>query len=94
MIHMSGDASLLDGPLRPQGIFLNEVQGFMSEEDQAAVEAGWEAGKERGVVGSPHFFTPSGDFFCPVLDIKRVDGQLAIKPDIPAFEEFVAACLT
>ena len=65
-----------------------------SEEDQAAVEAGWEAGKERGVVGSPHFFTPSGDFFCPVLDIKRVDGQLAIKPDIPAFEEFVAACLT
>ena len=34
-IHMSGDASLLDGPLRPAGIFLNEVQGFMSEEDQA-----------------------------------------------------------
>ncbi|HET9063470.1 MAG TPA: 4-hydroxyacetophenone monooxygenase, partial [Candidatus Binatia bacterium] len=36
MIHMSGDASLLDGPLRPQGIFLNEVQGFMSPADQAA----------------------------------------------------------
>jgi 4-hydroxyacetophenone monooxygenase len=39
MIHMSGDASLLDGPLRPQGIFLNEVQGFMSSEDQAAARA-------------------------------------------------------
>ena len=39
MIHMSGDASLLDGPLRPQGIFLNEVQGFMSPADQAAVRA-------------------------------------------------------
>jgi 4-hydroxyacetophenone monooxygenase len=39
MIHMTGDASLLDGPLRPQGIFLNEVQGFMSEADQAAVRA-------------------------------------------------------
>ncbi len=34
-VHMSGDDSLLDGPLRPTGIFLNEVQGFMSEEDQA-----------------------------------------------------------
>lgn len=34
-IHMSGDFSLLDGPLRPAGIFLNEVQGFMSEQDQA-----------------------------------------------------------
>jgi 4-hydroxyacetophenone monooxygenase len=39
MIHMSGDASLLDGSLRPQGIFLNEVQGFMSPKDQAAVRA-------------------------------------------------------
>ncbi|MBV9091159.1 MAG: NAD(P)/FAD-dependent oxidoreductase [Mycobacteriaceae bacterium] len=34
-VHMSGDASLLDGPLRPAGIFLNEVQGFMSEQDKA-----------------------------------------------------------
>ena len=31
LIHMSGDASILDGPLRPQGLFLNEVQGYMSE---------------------------------------------------------------
>src|SRR3954451_3777537 len=35
-VHMSGDASLLDGPLRPQGLFLNEVQGYMSDEDKAA----------------------------------------------------------
>jgi 4-hydroxyacetophenone monooxygenase len=35
-IHMSGDDSLLDGPLRPAGIFLNEVQGFMTPEHQAA----------------------------------------------------------
>jgi 4-hydroxyacetophenone monooxygenase len=34
-VHMAGDAAILDGPLRPQGLFLNEVQGFMSEEDQA-----------------------------------------------------------
>lgn len=38
-IHMSGDASILDGPLRPQGLFLNEYQGYMSEEDQAAARA-------------------------------------------------------
>jgi 4-hydroxyacetophenone monooxygenase len=35
-VHMSGDASILDGPLRPQGLFLNEVQGYMSPDDQAA----------------------------------------------------------
>src|ERR1700731_735196 len=35
-VHMSGEASRLCGPLRPAGIFLNEVQGFMSEVDQAA----------------------------------------------------------
>lgn len=57
--------------------------------DEAAVEASLAAGKARGVVGSPHFFTDSGGFFCPALDIKRVDGHLVIKPDIKAFEEFV-----
>ncbi len=39
MIHMSGDTGLLQGALRPTGIYLNEVQGFMSPEDQAAVRA-------------------------------------------------------
>lgn len=39
MIHMSGDASLLDGPLRPAGVYINEYQGYMSEEDKAAVRA-------------------------------------------------------
>ncbi len=39
MIHMSGDTSILDGPHRPMGVFLNEVQGFMSEDDKAQVRA-------------------------------------------------------
>lgn len=39
LIHLSGDASWLEGRLRPQGVFLNEVQGFMSEPDKAAVRA-------------------------------------------------------
>jgi 4-hydroxyacetophenone monooxygenase len=38
-LHMTGDVSLLDGPLRPAGLFLNEVQGYMSEEDKAAARA-------------------------------------------------------
>lgn len=39
MIHMSGDASILDGALRPAGVFINEYQGYMAEEDKAAVRA-------------------------------------------------------
>src|SRR5580698_10538983 len=37
LVHITGDAELLRGPLRPVGLFLNEVQGFMSEEDKQAV---------------------------------------------------------
>ena len=39
MIHMSGDPSVLDGALRPAGAYINEYQGYMSEEDKAAVRA-------------------------------------------------------
>jgi 4-hydroxyacetophenone monooxygenase len=39
MIHMSGDASLLDGAIRPAGAYINEYQGYMSEEDKATVRA-------------------------------------------------------
>jgi 4-hydroxyacetophenone monooxygenase len=27
MVHMTGDTSLLRDPIRPRGVFLNEVQG-------------------------------------------------------------------
>ena len=36
---MSGDASLLDGEIRPAGAYINEYQGYMSEEDKAAIRA-------------------------------------------------------
>jgi hypothetical protein len=36
LVHMSGDPSLIRGDLRPSGLFLNEVQGFMSEADKAS----------------------------------------------------------
>ena len=42
-VHMTEDEAvrraILDGPLRPAGLFLNEVQGFMSEQDKAAARA-------------------------------------------------------
>ena len=42
-VHMTDDdavrQSILDGPVRPAGIFLNEVQGFMSEDARAAARA-------------------------------------------------------
>ena len=37
MVHMTGDPSIIRGPVRPVASFLNEVQGFMSEDDKAAV---------------------------------------------------------
>lgn len=39
LVHMSGDPSLIRGRLRPAGLFVNEVQGYMSEEDKAEARA-------------------------------------------------------
>ncbi|HEY2564325.1 MAG TPA: hypothetical protein VGI44_11475, partial [Acidimicrobiales bacterium] len=37
LVHMTGDPELIRGRLKPAGLFLNEVQGFMSDEDKAEV---------------------------------------------------------
>jgi 4-hydroxyacetophenone monooxygenase len=37
LVHITGDPALIRGRLKPQGLFLNEVQGYMSEEDKAEV---------------------------------------------------------
>jgi predicted DsbA family dithiol-disulfide isomerase len=50
-------------------------------------------GVARGVIGSPHFFTPAGGFFCPALDVHRdAGGHLRITADRPGFERFVDSC--
>jgi 4-hydroxyacetophenone monooxygenase len=36
LVHMSGDPGLIRGALKPAGLFLNEVQGYLSEDDKAA----------------------------------------------------------
>ncbi len=37
LVHMTGDPELIRGRLKPAGLFLNEVQGYMSEDDKAEV---------------------------------------------------------
>ena len=50
-------------------------------------------GVARGVIGSPHFFTPAGGFFCPSLDVHRdAAGHLQISADALGFDRFVTAC--
>jgi predicted DsbA family dithiol-disulfide isomerase len=52
-------------------------------------------GVRRGVTGSPHFFTPSGGFFCPSLDVSRdADGRLRVVADQDAFDAFMADALS
>jgi predicted DsbA family dithiol-disulfide isomerase len=49
-------------------------------------------GVQRDVIGSPHFFTPAGSFFCPSLDVHRDStGHLRITAD-SGFDQFVATC--
>jgi predicted DsbA family dithiol-disulfide isomerase len=50
-------------------------------------------GVQRGVVGSPHFFTAAGGFFCPSLEVGRdAAGHLRITADPEAFETFLTSC--
>jgi predicted DsbA family dithiol-disulfide isomerase len=53
----------------------------------------WHDGQARGVVGSPHFFLATGDFFCPTLDISRDNGQLRITTDEESIATFIDAAL-
>lgn len=59
----------------------------------ALVTRDHDEGGERGVIGSPHFFTGSGDYFCPALDIGRDgDGHLHVDVDVEGFRLFLDSC--
>jgi predicted DsbA family dithiol-disulfide isomerase len=64
-----------------------------TEGARETVLADWEEGRQRGVVGSPHFFVGDEGFFCPSLDISRVDGELRVSSDRATFDAFVERCL-
>lgn len=57
---------------------------------QQPVLRDWHEGRRRGVKGSPHFFVDDRGFFCPTLDIRRIDGHLQVELDREAFARFVA----
>jgi len=61
--------------------------------DQDQVRADWAQGQQRGVIGSPHFFIGRHGYFCPTLDITRVDGQLRIADNRAVFEDFIDRAL-
>lgn len=64
--------------------------GLPDDADRAAVRADWEDGRARGVIGSPHFFAPGADMFCPSLDItKDPDTGLSIHADARRLQEFL-----
>jgi hypothetical protein len=62
-------------------------------EDTGPVLADHAEGVARGVIGSPHFFTGGGGFFCPSLNVSRdAEGALHVEIDAAGFEAFLATC--
>jgi len=59
--------------------------------DEAAVREDLAEGKRRGVAGSPHFFTPDGDFYCPSLDIDHDANGYDVSFDAAGFHRFAVA---
>jgi 4-hydroxyacetophenone monooxygenase len=62
LIHLTGDASLLDGPIRPGAAMMGDVDGGLTADDKAAVRAmaldALRAHRDRGGTLPP---APSGD---------------------------------
>lgn len=80
------DPEVLDQVARAHGVSFDPA-------DTAQVLADHAEGVERGVIGSPHFFTPDGAFFCPALDIGRDDtGRLQITADLDQIDRFLDTC--
>ena len=59
--------------------------------DEAAVHTDLADGRARGVEGSPHFFTPKGDFYCPSLRIEHDESGYDVTFDGVGFDQFVTA---
>ncbi len=64
------------------------VPAITAADERAPIED-WSEGADRGVIGSPHFFAPGHDWFCPTLSIERVDGRLRISGRADEFDAFV-----
>jgi predicted DsbA family dithiol-disulfide isomerase len=67
--------------------------GLPEHTEQDRVRDDWAEGQRRGVLGSPHFFVGSHDYFCPSLRIDKVDGQLRVANNSDALDSFIADAL-
>jgi hypothetical protein len=56
-----------------------------------AVLADLDEGRRRGVIGSPHFFGPDIDVFCPTLRIERDGEHFRIEEARSRFDDLCAA---
>jgi predicted DsbA family dithiol-disulfide isomerase len=64
------------------------------DDDRERVLADWAEGRQRGVLGSPHFFCGDNDMFCPTLQIERdPDSHLNIVRNTERLGEFLERCL-
>ncbi len=82
------DADVLAGVAERHGVDFAAADPPLEQ-----VRADHAEGRRRGVTGSPHFFTPAGDFFCPSLDVSRdAKGHLRITADPVGFEQFLDSC--
>lgn len=87
-----GGRDVADGGVLAETASRHGIAVTAADVDQ--VHADLADGREMGVVGSPHFFTPEGDFFCPALDVGHDPaGHLRIAPDPVGFDRFLDACL-
>ena len=61
------------------------------DRDRAGLLAEWEDGKARGVRGSPEFVLDGAAWFCPSLNVRRVDGELVVDVDAATMSAFLEA---
>ncbi len=65
-------------------------------DDYATVVAEWKEGRDRGVLGSPHFFCAGSSLFCPSLNISKTatgEGKV-IQRNVNRLGAFLHECLT
>jgi predicted DsbA family dithiol-disulfide isomerase len=65
-------------------------------DEYATVVADWKEGRDRGVLGSPHFFCAGSSLFCPSLDISKTrmgEGKV-IQRNVNRLGGFLHDCLT
>jgi predicted DsbA family dithiol-disulfide isomerase len=69
-------------------------EGVSVDRDEAEqiVLRDYEEGRRREVRGSPEFFLDGRGWYCPSLDIHKVDDALKIELDVETVEAFLAAC--